>query len=297
MAITLFPHNKTAYEAAVHMLAKRNKTTVIHPTGTGKSFIGFKLCEDNPNKTICWLSPSRYIYQTQLENLAETSDGYKPENVKFITYAKLMLMSNEELSEIKPNYIILDEFHRCGAELWGVGVNRLLAMYTNVPILGLSATAIRYLDNQRNMTDELFDGNVASEMTLGEAIVRGILNPPKYILSIFSYQKDFEKYEKRVHSAKSKAVQDAATAYLDALRRALDKAEKLDVLFEKHMTDKTGKYIVFCANLEHMQDMIEKAQEWFAKVDKKPHIYIAYSNDPETSKAFADFKTTIGFCQ
>ena len=34
---------------------------------------------------------------------------------------------------------------------------------------------------------------VASEMTLGEAIVRGILNPPKYVLYVFSYQKDLEK--------------------------------------------------------------------------------------------------------
>ena len=291
MAIQLFQHNQTAYEAAIKMLAERGKAAIIHPTGTGKSFIGFKLCEDNPDKTVCWFSPSRYIYQTQLENLAETSDGYRPENIKFYTYAKLMNVTTDEISEIKPDYIILDEFHRCGAELWGAGVDAVLSAYPDTPILGLSATAIRYLDNQRNMTDELFDGNIASQMTLGEAIVRDILSPPKYILSIFSYQKDIEKYEKRVKLAKSKAVQDEATEYLEALRRALDKAEKLDVLFDKHMTDRTGKYIVFCANLEHMQDMIEKASEWFHKVDKKPHIYSVYSDDPLASKSFEEFKT------
>ncbi len=210
--------------------------------------------------------------------------------MKFYTYAKLLNMTAEEISEINPDFIILDEFHRCGAELWGAGVYAVLREYSTTPVLGLSATAIRYLYNQRNMTDEIFDGNIASEMTLGEAIVRDILSPPKYILSIFSYQKDLEKYEKRVKSAKSKAVQDAATAYLEALRRALDKAEKLDVLFDKHMTDRKGKYIVFCANYEHMQDMIDKAEEWFYKVDKKPHIYSVYSDDPTASKSFADFK-------
>ena len=290
MAMHLFEHNKTAYKAAVNMLDERGKAAVIHPTGTGKSFIGFKLCEDNPNKTICWLSPSRYIYHTQLENLAETSDGYQPDNVKFYTYAKLMNVTEEEIAEIQPDYIILDEFHRCGAELWGAGVDAVLKAYPDVPVLGLSATAIRYLDNQRDMTDELFDGNVASEMTLGEAIVRGILAPPKYILSIFSYQQDLEKYEKRVCSAKSKATQDAAEKVLEALRRALDKAENLDVMFDKHMEDRTGKYIVFCANLEHMQDMMEKAKVWFAKVDRKPHKYSVYSDDPTASKSFADFK-------
>ena len=89
MPMHLFEHNQIAYNAAVTMLAERGKVAVIHPTGTGKSFIGFKLCEDNPDKTICWLSPSRYIYQTQLENLAETSGGYQPENVKFYTYANI----------------------------------------------------------------------------------------------------------------------------------------------------------------------------------------------------------------
>ena len=291
MAMNLFEHNKVAYEAAVRMLMEHGKAAVIHPTGTGKSFIGFKLCEDNPGKVVLWLSPSRYIYQTQLENLAETSDGYKPENVKFYTYAKLMNVSEAEIAEIKPDYIILDEFHRCGAELWGEGVKSVLNAYPDVPVLGLSATAIRYLDNQRNMTDELFDGNIASEMTLGEAIVRGILNPPKYILSVFSIQKDLEKYEQRVKGARYKKMRDEAQIYLDALRRALDKAEKLDIMFEKHMDDRAGKYIVFCANLEHMDDMIKKAREWFVKIDKRPHIYRAYSNDPETSKAFQDFKS------
>ena len=85
-------------------------------------------------------------------------------------------------------------------------------------------------------------------------------------------------------------MRDEAQVYLDALRRALDKAEKLDVMFDKHMDDRSGKYIVFCANREHMDEMIDKSDEWFAKIDKKPHIYTAYASDPETSKAFADFK-------
>lgn len=67
---------------------------------------------------------------------------------------------------------------------------------------------IRYLDNQRNMADELFDGNIASEMTLGEAIVCGILNPPKYVLSIFSCQDSLVKYEMWVKKAQNKAVKD-----------------------------------------------------------------------------------------
>ena len=90
--IELFEHNKTAYDSAVSMLSDTGKAAIIHPTGTGKSFIGFKLCEDHPDKTVCWLSPSEYIFKTQLENLAKVSNGFVPENVRFFTYAKLMLL-------------------------------------------------------------------------------------------------------------------------------------------------------------------------------------------------------------
>ena len=289
MPISLYPHNAEAYASALAMLAETGKAAIVHPTGTGKSFIGFKLCEEHPDKTVLWLSPSEYIFKTQLENL-KAAGGDEPQNIRFYTYAKLMNMSEEEMGEIEPSFVVFDEYHRAGASQWQLGVQRLLNLYPDVPILGLTATAIRYLDNQRDMSDELFDGNVASEMTLGEAIVRGILNPPKYVLSVYSYQKDLEKYERRVRAARNKAVRDAAEKYLEALRRALEKADGLDVIFDKHMTDRTGKYIVFCANYEHLCEMTEKAPEWFAKVDTAPHIYTAYSDDPETSKAFDDFK-------
>lgn len=294
MGLELFAHNQTAYEAAEQMLADTGKAAVIHPTGTGKSFIAFQLCAQHPDKTVCWVSPSEYIFKTQLENLKQASNSYAPENIRFFTYARLMNLSPEELERIQPNFIVLDEFHRCGAQMWGQGVQDLLNAYPKAKVLGLSATAIRYLDNQRDMADELFDGNVASEMTLGEAIVRGILTPPKYVLSVFQYQKDLEKYEVRIRHAKSKAVRDESERYLEALRRALENADGLDVIFDKHMENRSGKYIVFCANFDHMQDMIALAPEWFARVDSAPHIYTAYSDDPETDKAFAAFKADTG---
>ncbi len=56
--IDLFEHNQKAYESAVEMLRETGKAAIIHPTGTGKSFIGFKLCEDNQDKTVCVRAPS-----------------------------------------------------------------------------------------------------------------------------------------------------------------------------------------------------------------------------------------------
>lgn len=216
--IKLFEHNETAYISAIQMLTETGKAAVIHPTGTGKSFIAFKLCYDNADKKICWLSPGEYIFKTQCENLAAAGSAV-PRNIAFFTYAKLM--TDAELEEIKPDYIILDEFHRCGAEMWGQGVKRLLNLYSDTPILGLTATNIRYLDNRRDMADGL------------------------------------------------------------------------DKVFAKHMPKRDGKYIVFCASFDHMNEMADKAKEWFAKVDTESHIYKAYSNDPAASKAFSAFKADV----
>ena len=195
MSFILFEHNKRAYEDALAMLQENKKAAIIHPTGTGKSFICFKLCEDFYDKRVCWLSPSEYIFKTQVENFVKAG-GIVPTNITFYTYSKLMHLTKEEIETIKPDFIILDEFHRCGAQVWGKGVKRLLERFSEAYLLGLSATAIRYLDNQRNMADELFMGNVASELTLGDAIVQGILNPPLYVATTYTYKENIEKLNK-----------------------------------------------------------------------------------------------------
>ncbi|MCD7745796.1 MAG: Helicase associated domain protein [Lachnospiraceae bacterium] len=385
LEVVLFDHNQSAYDAAVDMMKQTGKAAIIHPTGTGKSFIGFRLCADHPEANILWLSPSEYIFKTQRENLKAATGGEVPDNITFCTYAKLMWMDEAQMKEIcmddsvrcaseqhpqdrsdqsdrsesaesaksreivqnvnnrenvqyaddrenAPAYIILDEFHRCGAQQWGQGVQKLLSTFPDTPILGLSATNIRYLDNQRDMADELFDGNIASEMTLGEAIVRGILNPPKYVLSVYACQQSretlsaplrsalddrplddqrsrvgsaagraahaentsclsgtLEKYEQRVKTAKNKIVRDTCEQYLEDLKRALEMSEGLDEIFDKHMPDRTGKYIVFCSNKEHMDEMMGHL-EWFEKVDPHPHVYSLYTLDPGSDQAFDDFR-------
>ncbi len=290
MSGLLYSHNRTAYEAASAMLSETGKAAVIHPTGTGKSFIGFQFCLDHPEMPICWLSPSEYIFRTQLENLRAAAEGITPANITFLTYAKLARMDEEEMAALRPGMIIFDEYHRAGAESWGTGVERLLKANPGVPMLGLSATNIRYLDRQRDMAEELFDGNIASEMTLGEAIARGILAAPKYVTAMYSCGKELEKYERRVSHAPNRAVRDAADRYLQALRRALEKADGLDALFDRHMTDRHGKYIVFTPNIRILRECMEKVPEWFGRVDDSPRVYYVYTQEPQAEKSFQDFR-------
>lgn len=104
MKLELFEHNQKAYEAAISMMAETGKAAIIHPTGTGKSLIAFKLAMEHPQANVYWLAPSSYIYHTQLENLQklmkpDSSDKQiqSPDNITFISYSRLM--HNEELIE------------------------------------------------------------------------------------------------------------------------------------------------------------------------------------------------------
>ena len=243
VALRLFEHNEKAYRAAVRMMEQYGKAAIVHPTGTGKSYIAFKLIEDNPEKVVIWLSPSEYIFKTQLESLKRNDPDFPLANVHFYTYAKLMCCTQAQLDEIaaqKPAYIILDEFHRAGAECWGESTVALLKLCLNAKLLGLTATNIRYLDNNRNMAEELFDGHIASDMSLGEAVVRGILPAPKYVTTVYQYQKTLAKYQARVDNLRVPGIQDVNQKYLDALRRALEQADGLDLVFQHHITQTSG---------------------------------------------------------
>ena len=293
MGIELFLHNQIAYESAVKLMETTGKAAIIHPTGTGKSFIAFKLAEDHPNSRICWLAPSEYIYWTQLENLSRVQNGgerFPMDHVQFLTYARLMKENGARLKALEPDYIILDEFHRCGATEWGKGVQRLLDMCPNAKILGLSATNIRYLDNCRNMAEELFDGCVASEMTLGEAIVKNILPAPTYVISLFSFQEELRKWERKVADLNNEGIRKANEEILQKLRRAVGQSQGLDKVFARHMKETNGKYIVFCSGKEHMEEMKAHAKEWFSLVDKRPHIYTIYFDSTSSKTQFDAFK-------
>lgn len=288
MSIELYPHNKTAYEAVLKFLERYGRAAVIHPTGTGKSMIAFKLAEEHPGSRVCWITPSAYIFRTQLENLGSS---HTFSNIVFMTYAGLMRAKEEMMEELLPDYIVLDEFHRCGAKEWGKGVQRLLAAYPNAGVLGLSATAVRYLDGQRDMAQELFDGRVASEMTLGEAIVKRILPAPVYIQSVYIYQKELQKLEERVALVKNKKLLAVSEELLQKIRRAVEQADGLDKIFKKHMKNQNGKYIVFCSDKAHMEEMKRHVSEWFWQVDKNPHIYTVYYGSPKSEQEFSAFKS------
>lgn len=288
MTIKLYRHNEEAYKKVVSLLELNNKAAVIHPTGSGKSFIALKLAEDNPDKIVVWISPSKNIFDTQLENYTKAG-GVKPENIVFMTFSKLCMAEDDILEAIWADYIVLDEFHRCGARVWSKGVKRLLDTYSDAKVLGLSATHIRYLDSRRNMAQELFENSVASYMSLGEAIALGILKAPVYVTGIYSYDEELKKYHNWIDTIKSPRKHEAYK-YLEKLRRNLDASAGVSEILQKYIKNKDSKFLVFCSNTRHMDQMIQKMKEWVKGIDKRPHIYSISSYNKKSQQDFDDFK-------
>ena len=287
MGVELLKHNQEAYEKVEKNFETGNRVAIIHPTGTGKSFIALKIAEQHSGKRILYLSHSRPLMWQLKKNMIKSGIKVSKETQEAITYQKLTAMlknAPEKFKEIHADYIILDEFHHCGAPEWGRAVEELLKNNPNAKVLGLSASPLRYFDDGiRDMAEELFAGNVASEITLEEAIVKGILSEPIYTAGLYEYEGIIKELEKEIEKSEELEKRKIAEKELKQLKEMLDTAVKgLPELLEKSMTDKSGKYIVYCKNIEDMKKKMEEAQELFGKVNSNMEIRSVSSREEDT---------------
>ena len=278
MGIELYKHNKDAYEKIEKRFEQEDKVAIVHATGTGKSFISLKWLYENRNKRCLFLAPTYEIID-QLEQHIK-SQGLSVSdfpNLKCAIYPNFSRLSTDKINNLHFDNIVLDEFHRCGAQEWGRSINTLLNNNPNAKVLGITATPIRYLDDNRNMAEELFHGNIASEISLTDAISSGILPMPTYISAVYSFKEDIDRIQAKINRFENLEYKEVFQKKLDEARRMLENAKGLPEIFEKHIPNKSGKYIVFCRDYEHMQKMIAESKQWFSKVNPNVDIYSVYS--------------------
>lgn len=101
---------------------------------------------------------------------------------------------------------------------------------------------------------------------------------PKYVLSV---SPEFRYEDKR--KIRSSPAQTAK------LRRELERLEGLEVLFDKYMTDRRGKYIFFAPEPDLVRKYCENADKMFGRLDKEVRFYPVYSPDLSADSRFRDF--------
>lgn len=292
MAVELYKHNAYAYEQIEEKLKTSNRTCVIHPTGSGKSFIAIKWLYENRNKKCLFLTSQKPIIDQIIRHIE--SCGLTLNDFPYLKFDLYQNITEQVATTYSTDCIVLDEFHRCGAPEWGKGLDVLLNNNSNAKVLGFSATPIRYLDDCRNMAEELFDNNIASQITLVEAVTKGILPLPTYINALYSFDEDIQRIQTKINKLASESDRKLFQEKFDSAKKLLEKSEGLEKVFSKNITKSNGRFIVFCRDVEHMNRMIEESKNWFGSVNSNIDIYsvISTNKDSDNRNSIESFETS-----
>ena len=287
--IDLLPHNEEAFTKLKKCLENNQLVSVNHATGTGKSFIILKYLYENKGKRILFLSPSYPINdQLMQEHTKELSIDVKEfSKIDTLIYRSLLKMDMDELAS---NYdiIVLDEYHRCGAKKWGIKVNQLLECvkkkHPETKVIGTTATEIRYLDNERNMNNILFDGVCASTLTLADAMLREILPVPIYVNSLVDLSMEYESAIRKIYK---KSLYDRERNYylqlVAGIRSQIDEIVNKEEDIGQYIK-RDGKHLVFSSTI----DNIEKDKITIDKLlNCKHNEYVVHSRRTKEANARA----------
>lgn len=294
--IELFEHNEIAYEKLSQLLSTSQMGTINHATGTGKSFIALKYLYDNRDKKILYLSPTYPIFtqlvKTHMKKLNIDINDFH--TFDHMIYRSLLGIDMKKLAE---NYdiIVLDEYHRCGAKEWGKKVVELLEIikkkYPDHKVIGLTATEKRYLDNERDMNQELFDGSCASTLTLADAIIRGILPSPVYINTMLNCKEKVEEL-RRLIEQKIYYVEDKEKflTILDDLDKYVEKCTKIEDIFTPYIKSRNGKYIVFNSTINSISQNKKKVTKWLKKYNITNYEIHSLKSQEKNEKTLENFR-------
>lgn len=256
MRLELKKHNKVAYERVMAAFEEDRMTCVCHPTGTGKSYIVAAVTEHF--KRVIILAPNIFVLRQQRQVINWRKD------IEYRTYQWL----NKNVTNITEQYdlIVIDEFHRAGAPEWSAAVGLLIESQTEAKVLGTSATPIRYLDDERNMADELFNGHVASNMTIAEAwTVYNVLPIPRYVSGLFRWDKTIDDAVERIN--KSRTLNDEEKRQrifrLSNKKLSWECCYGMPAILRKHLDKDARRVIVFCSHIEMLEQMKDEVCGWF----------------------------------
>jgi superfamily II DNA or RNA helicase len=288
MRTILLSHNKTAYQKVMKAFETSDRTCVVHPTGTGKSYLIAAVSESF--KRVLILGPNDFVLDQVHEVLQWRKD------IEYMTYQMLC-----RADDVPTGYdlICLDEFHRAGAPSWGVAVDELLEKNPQSKVFGTSATPIRYLDNDRDMSDEIFRHNVASHISIGEAWSRSILPIPSFVIGLFNFHKTLADAEERINNSKKLSEEEKRRRIfkLSNARLEWEQSMGMPTILRKHLDKDIKRVIIFCADIRRLESMRETVIGWFRvsgfKVESSCTVHIGQT-DKQIREAMNEFESDDG---
>lgn len=251
---------KLKSEREIH---KSFKNLIVAATGTGKTVISafdykdFYKSKFNPKdypKLLFVahreeiLKQSLYTFRGILrdQNFGSLLVGsYEPDSLEHLFISVQSFNSRNLWEYTKPDYydmIIVDEFHHAAAPSY----NKLLSYYNPKILVGLTATPER-MDNLDIL--EYFDGKIAAEIRLAEAIDRKLLSPFHYFGVTDIVDPDSVKWSRGGYDRN-----ELSKVYTGNTERAYHIADSI----QRYVTDITSVAgLGFCVSIEHAIFMAE----------------------------------------
>lgn len=193
--------------------------------------------------------------------------GYEPTSYNHLFLSINSFNSRELYEKISPDFydfIIVDEFHHAAAKSY----QKLLSHFTPEILLGLTATPER-MDGQ-DIT-KYFDGRIASEMRLTEAINQKLLSPFHYFCVSDTVDLSTLKWSRRGYD-----IKELENVYTNNKIRSNQIVNSL----YKYVTDiDEVKGLGFCVSVEHAKYMAK-----FFNENNIPSIALHGDSDKKTRR-------------
>ena len=278
--IKLKTYQREAIENINEAYKNHKFTSVILPTGTGKSYVALSemhyiekeisKLEEKKHAKILYLAPNDYVLNQLkriiVKNYRESYPfSYSDEdvvknafpNLSLYTYQYLTNGTNsDEIINNEYDLIVFDELHRTGASEWQKNIEKLLE---NQPakVLGITATPERDMD-KRDMSeifakkygytdDEILDEkHLSYNMDLLEAIERGIIHSPNVVNCEYSLIKDgsLDELKLKIDDIIDENLKKEKRREYENVRREISEADGIDKILKDNLKQ-DGKYIVF----------------------------------------------------
>ncbi|MFI6035645.1 DUF3427 domain-containing protein [Streptomyces sp. NPDC051315] len=170
----------------------RNRNLLVAATGTGKTVMAaldYRSMRDRRGgqlPRLLFVAHRKEILHQSLRTYQEVLDnasfgellhsGKEPRNWTHV-FASVQSLNLQRLEQLAPEHfdvIVIDEFHHATAETY----RRVIDHFKPAELLGLTATPERM--DGLNVQDEFFDGRIAAELRLWEALEHDLLCPFHY---------------------------------------------------------------------------------------------------------------------
>ncbi|MFG2354089.1 DUF3427 domain-containing protein [Streptomyces sp. NPDC048521] len=189
-----FPHQRDMLERLTveRELRGRHRNLLVAATGTGKTVMAaldyrsLRGKSDGSRPRLLFVAHRKEILKQSLRTYREVLDdasfgellhgGQDPREWNQV-FASVQSLNVQRLEQLPPSHfdiIVIDEFHHATAATY----RRVIDHFTPKELLGLTATPERM--DGLNVQDEFFEGRIAAEMRLWEALENDLLCPFHY---------------------------------------------------------------------------------------------------------------------